>query len=141
MDKEVLNLVNQKDDLQLVIRCHLVIEHYLVKFIELKLVNPEEFNSERLNFRQKVELAIALGSIDKSKKGILLALNKLRNKYAHDMRHKVTDNEIKQLESALYSSGRIGLSNTSYYDKSTVEKLGGIFLLIYTHLSMDFENA
>ncbi len=139
MDDKVLDLVNQDDHLQVVIRCHLVIEHFLVKIIEIKLPNPKEFQTDSLNFRQKVELAIALNGINKGKKGILLSLNKLRNRYAHDIEKRITEKEITELEGTLSSQEKEVLVSMRYYDKQVVGKLGGLFLLNYAYLAEQYE--
>lgn len=135
MDAMVVDLVNQKDDLQIAIRCHLVIEHFLIKIIEEKLCSPEDFNTDRLSFRQKVELAIALGGLNKEKKGILIYINKLRNKYAHDMDYHVSDSEIDEMYYIIGTNGQSALSKTSYGQMDNIGKLGGIFLVLYAYLS------
>ncbi|MXR69833.1 hypothetical protein GNT65_14315 [Shewanella sp. JBTF-M18] len=140
MDEKVIDLVNQEDDLQIVMRCHLVIEHYLVRIIELKLPKSDEFSIDRINFRQKVELAIALEGIFKEQKGLLLYINKLRNKYAHDMDKEITDIEIKEMESAMTDGEKEKLAETGYYNKCKVGKLGGIFLMLYAYLTAEYEH-
>lgn len=134
MKENFLSLINQDDDLQVAIRCHLVIEYYLIKIIEIKLVIPNEFDIDRLTFKQKVELAISLKGIQKEKKGLLLYINKLRNKYAHDLDHKVTDKEISEMHSMLTQDDKDQLSKTAYSSTNNARKLGGIYLMLYAYL-------
>ena len=139
MDSELVDLVNQEDDLQIAIRCHLVVEHFLVKIIQVKLPISNEFSPSRLTFRQKVELCVALDGIRREKKGVLLYINKLRNKYAHDMGHKVSEQDIQELYSLLDADDRDALAITSYDELGPEGKLGGHFLILYGYLNEEYE--
>jgi hypothetical protein len=81
------------DPLALVIRGHLYVENALIKKIESCLSHPAEFDSARLEFPGKVQLAVALGKVDAADKGALTFLNGLRKKFAHNLGTLLTDKE------------------------------------------------
>jgi hypothetical protein len=137
VDHYILDLVNFGDELQVAIRCHLAIEHHLINVIESELKYPNEFSTSKLNFRQKVELAIALGKIDKGMKGTFLSINKLRNQFAHDMHKKITEQEMDELYSTLNSQSREALGKTNYSEGDAISKFGGIFLVLYAYLTKE----
>ncbi|MCX8789001.1 hypothetical protein [Vibrio parahaemolyticus] len=140
MEQKVLDLVNSGDELSIAIRCHLIVEHYLIQKIEQHLPLKNELNIASLNFRQKVELGVALKAIDKDMKGTFLAINKLRNQYAHDMDKCVTEKEVTELYSTLTSQSRLALAHTDYENYCSAGKLGGIMLMLYCYLTANAQE-
>lgn len=91
----LIDRMSVNDPLQAIIRGHLILESRLIKIIELCLKNKEEINVTKLRFPIKVELAYALGAIkDKSYKSILLNINTLRNKFAHDINKELKEEDV-----------------------------------------------
>jgi len=135
VDQDILDLVNNGDELQISIRCHLIVEHFLIQVIEKRLMYKNEFKIDKLSFRQKIELAIALGAIEKDMKGIFLSINKLRNQFAHDMHKQITDIEIHEMYSSLNSLCREALSKTDYVHGDAISKFGGLFLMLHAYLT------
>ena len=137
----VLELVNQGNDLLIVIRCHLLIESYLIKLIESELPNPSALNIDKLNFTQKIELGLALDILHQDMKGFLLKINNLRNKFAHDHLKKITEKDITELENCLDKEIREELLVPGIYrcDCET-EKLAGLFLLAISYLQAHIKD-
>jgi hypothetical protein len=75
----------------------LYVEHVLIEFISHAVENPEAIEFSKLSFPSKVELAIALNLIEKELMSPLKILNSLRNKVAHNLRYKFTDEDKRQL--------------------------------------------
>ena len=133
----VLEFVNQGNDLLIMIRCHLLIGSYLIKIIEANLEIPSALEIDKLNFRQKVGLAIALGGLHQEMKGLLLKLNSIRNKFAHDHLKRITDEEIIELENTLTKDEKESLlPNDLYRCDCATKKLAGIFLMAISYLQV-----
>lgn len=92
--------LNSKDPLALVIRAHLYVEAVLIRHIEAALVNKGQFDSASLTFPRKVKLAAAMGKVSNADVSALLALNSLRNRFAHKLDTHLQDQD----EHALYST-------------------------------------
>ena len=136
-DKLILELVNQGNDLLIVIRCHLLLESYLIKIIESILPNPSELEIDKLSFIQKVGLALAINGISHEMKGLLIKLNSIRNKFAHDHLKTITDKEIIELENTMSIEQRKELMPEELYRcECATEKLGGLFLLAISYLQV-----
>src|SRR6266849_938778 len=73
-------------ELSPIVRCHLVLEHYLIEYIEKRNPNLGSLIDARLNFPRILQLARgpkseAVPTIEKG----ALALNWIRNRLAHDL--------------------------------------------------------
>ncbi len=75
---------------------HLMVEFMLVKVIEISSPKLLDF-AEDLNHFRLVKLANGLGLITDSQADVLLKINKVRNKFAHNVTFRPTVNEMKQL--------------------------------------------
>ena len=84
------------DDLGLILRAHLYLEAVLTELIQERLNEPDSLDLERLNFATKVDLAIALAVIHHSEKAPLAFLNKLRNRFAHHLDARLTEQDERQ---------------------------------------------
>jgi hypothetical protein len=93
--------LNTTDPLALVIRAHLYVEAILIRHIETVVVNREQFDSARLPFRTKIELAVAIGRVDPADVGALNVLNSLRNKFAHKLDTLLQEQDESKLHNAL----------------------------------------
>jgi len=63
--------------------------------------DPTAFDSARLHFPTKVNLAVALGTVDRADVRAFTALNGLRLRFAHDVGTKLTDQHELNLYNAL----------------------------------------
>lgn len=73
-----------------------MVEFMLVKIIEISSPKLLDF-AEDLNHFRLVKLANGLGLINDYQTDVLLEINKVRNKFAHDLTFKPTVDEMKQL--------------------------------------------
>jgi hypothetical protein len=89
------------DPLTVVIRGHIFIESRLANLIESKLVEPGAIDVGRLNFHNKVGLAVALGSLPIELKQSLKTLNGLRNRLAHNVHAQITRADAERLFKSL----------------------------------------
>lgn len=75
---------------------HLMIEFLLVKCIELKTPSLTNF-VESLNHRKLIELAHGLNLINQNMKEVLISINSMRNKLAHNISYRPSITEYKNL--------------------------------------------
>jgi hypothetical protein len=75
------------------LRCHLVVEFYLTRYLRFKNLALGDPDKARLSFVQKVDLADGPGLLEGELFIGLRRLNKMRNRIAHTLRAEVTDED------------------------------------------------
>ena len=97
-NKEILELLNRKvDELGTILKCHLILEFYIDKYLEAAYPTVTNWQNSRLTFAQKLEI------INNSKTPIgmyyssIKCLNSLRNKFSHKISYKVEDKDYKEI--------------------------------------------
>jgi len=93
------------DSIGVVVACHLVVEHYLTRFLQISSPKEFDWDAARLTFTQK--LSIASGK-DSSLNSIGLVegikrLNTIRNNMSHNIRTSVTGTDVLVLRRVLQS--------------------------------------
>jgi hypothetical protein len=96
------------DDLGMVVRAHIHLEHELREFILAAAPRPAEVKFSDYDFASTVRLALVLG-LDPTLKAGLTSLATLRNKFAHKLDAKLIEQDAKQLYSALSSADKADL--------------------------------
>ncbi|MGG3940964.1 hypothetical protein ABEV54_05810 [Peribacillus psychrosaccharolyticus] len=91
----------KKDKLYLILRGHIYIDNQINNLLEGFLPNPDVLELYKESFYRKVILALSLNLIEQKHCDALLQFNDFRNKYAHRLRYKVTNREIKELKESL----------------------------------------
>ncbi|WP_257139109.1 hypothetical protein [Bacillus pseudomycoides] len=94
---EFMKATNEEDELQIVLRGHIYIEHEIERLLRNHLVEPDAILSNRFTFMSKLNLAVALGLISMDKKIPYKILNDLRNDYAHELNYKMTGKALRGL--------------------------------------------
>jgi hypothetical protein len=82
----------------LVLRGHLYIENELNNLLKKFIPNSAILKLNKQGFYKKLELALALDLIEKEHFDSLEYLNELRNNYAHNLKYKLSVNEINKLK-------------------------------------------
>lgn len=85
------------DPLTMVVKAHLYIESVLNKLIATYLENPKALDLERMPFAQKIQLGISLGLIDRREKRALIGLNRIRNRFVHNLEAALTEKDAAAL--------------------------------------------
>lgn len=82
--------------------CHLCIEHYIEKLIELSTPSIWEWSKSRMTFSQKFKLIKNLQFLKETKfdRGIEI-VNFIRNRLSHDMMAKIDKTKIEELKSII----------------------------------------
>lgn len=78
---------------QIILRAHLYIEHELTEIIRKYFKHPEEI-IRQLNFSRKLGVLLALGEISQDLKAPINHLNRLRNKYAHELDYQFSEQDF-----------------------------------------------
>jgi hypothetical protein len=78
-----------------ILTCHLLIEHHINKFIELRTPKEFDWDESRLTFSQKLKLVKKDHPFQKYKfiKGIEI-INKIRNTYSHTLEVSIDEKDI-----------------------------------------------
>jgi hypothetical protein len=93
-------MLEQDNDLEMLIRAHIHVEHELREFILAAAPQPAEVKLSEYDYAGTLRLAMTLG-LDPALEAGLSAVGKLRNKFAHRLDMKLTDEEAKQIYSTL----------------------------------------
>ena len=88
---------NTDDEMQSVLRSHLYIEHEITGLLETYLKEPEVILGRNFFFMNKINLATALGLIEKDERIIFLKINNLRNKFAHNLHFNLSEDDYSNL--------------------------------------------
>ncbi len=91
------------ENLQVVIRAHLISEQLLNAILTEHFPKVEVINLDRLNFLTKARLAVAMGLFAEYVLPAMTALNSLRNKFAHDLHYEFAAQDKLDLLNSLPS--------------------------------------
>jgi hypothetical protein len=105
-DDELLAAVNAPDLLTVAIRGHQCVEAALNQLLNAALTAPHEIEIKRVSFAPKVDLAIALGLLRVDSRALFLAVNRIRNQYAHDQQAQFDSNQSADVANAFSSYHR-----------------------------------
>ena len=84
LNQQFANDLAKEDDLGMVLRGHLHVEHQLKEFISLFLPFSERCNWQKLGYAQKIELALSCG-LPADMRTPLEKIGSLRNSFAHKL--------------------------------------------------------
>ena len=93
-----IDALNSEDDLGMVVRAHIHIEHELRDFVTSAAPRPDQVKFP--NFDGTLRLALVLG-LDARLKPALNAVGKLRNKFSHRLGMKLGSQEVNDLFATL----------------------------------------
>ena len=120
-DRSFYVALTGQDEIGVVIRAHIYIEQLVNEALERLIPYPDPMEAMRLDYSQRVHLLVALG-LKEQHLSPLLALGRLRNKFAHKLDAGLTegvvndffrtfDGENRQIIQNAYSSARDKLSS------------------------------
>lgn len=100
-NQRFLRLSQQSHDLMgRVLKCHLIIENYLEKYLISEL-GLNELSSVKLSFWQKAKLIPNQGKAASYVKLGILEINKIRNKFSHNIEAQLRESDISQISEVL----------------------------------------
>ncbi|TXN07011.1 hypothetical protein FV222_03680 [Methylobacterium sp. WL103] len=95
----------REDELGIVIRGHIHVEHELIDFIRMMISPPEILSALDLDYKDKCKLASALG-LHKALQAPLKFAGSYRNRFAHNLGVDITQQDADNFHSALLLKGR-----------------------------------
>lgn len=99
---EDLEVVQDADDVMtVVLRGHQLVDELMDIAISDRLAQPHALEVKAMPFSLKSDLAIALGILPDSFRGLFTAINRLRNRFAHDRRAVLGADEARDLYNSL----------------------------------------
>jgi hypothetical protein len=143
VDSGFFSIGEEDNELAVVIRSHLYIEHQLERFVRANLPNPDELG-ERLGYATYVRLALACG-LRPDLKSSLNALGDLRNKFLRDLRTSLTDEEMEQFHALrgfrLKDGPQVAANFYDLTPQSPRRQMGEYLWLIARALEEEIENG
>jgi hypothetical protein len=82
---------------EVLLRGHLWIEHFLEKFLVLKFKRPEAVALDRLTWIHKLNLCNGLGVLRNWEMPAFSEINRLRNRIAHDLAGELSEEDVAKL--------------------------------------------
>ena len=96
--QEYRGLIEGEDkNLSVVLRSHLIIEHYIDRYIALAIPEIEDWEQLRLTFSNKLEIINNRRTSIAMLYPAIKALNKIRNKYAHNLNYKPNESDYEPI--------------------------------------------
>lgn len=128
------------EELHMLLRGHLYLEWMLAEILRRKMSNPESLAALNMGFYKLVKLHEAMGLLDQAEVELLLALNRLRNRYAHRLGFDLTfDNAFELAE--LAGKACVDFSDeTIYIDKSLSKEWYGTYGALHEVIRNTFDH-
>jgi hypothetical protein len=100
-DAEFRAIVNGNDEAVISIRGHVAIEAALSEVIAQALPAAHEIELERISFPLKIDLAIALKAIRPESRPLLVVLNRVRNRFAHEASATLEESDFAEIRNSM----------------------------------------
>jgi hypothetical protein len=89
-----------------IVHTHLYLDHILTQILIGALMKPKALQVDRLSFSQKVAFLDALGLLSDELKRTVLAINKVRNKIAHEIDFNISAEDQNRLRYTVSSEAK-----------------------------------
>src|SRR5664279_6322103 len=130
---ELERQIAMDDDLSAVLRAHLYLE--VIVNASLKLDGVSDAASARLSVSKRVDRAIAAERIPEAYKPVLLAINDLRNRFAHEWYAKLTLDDVVAVDRAMsFPSADARAEFISAHPDRPTEGLAFVFGILFGYL-------
>lgn len=128
------------EELHMLLRGHLYLEWMLAEILRRKMSSPGSLAALSMGFYKLVKLLEAMGLLDQAEVELLLALNRLRNKYAHRPGFDLTFDSAFEL-AELAGKARVDFSDeTIYRDKPLSEESYGTYGALHEVIRNTFDH-
>ncbi len=98
----------REDDVGLVLKGHLHVEHQLIELISMSLPFKERCDWSRIGYRGKIELALSCG-LPNDMRLPLKRIGTLRNNFAHDLGANIEKKKVMDIYNGLSERLREGI--------------------------------
>lgn len=103
-DIEFSSMIKQKtDEMSVVLKCHLISEYYIDKYLRSAFPSISAFDELKLSFSHKLKMIHCNNSHFSYYNNAITELNRLRNKFAHNLAYTICDNDIKEMKNVMYA--------------------------------------
>lgn len=91
-----------------VLSCHLIVEHFITKYLEAHTPAIVDWDGSRLSFYQKLTLASGKDSLLRKNKLIpaIKALNQIRNQLSHNLEATISESDVSPIIEATNTLSR-----------------------------------
>ena len=125
-----IKVVNPKlDPILMVLKALLLAEYYIDQIISLEIPRGDILLDNNFTFSQKLIIVKALNIMDNGLWDSINALNKLRNRGAHDMEYKISETDIDKIG---FPQGK---AYTELKEKQTLDKKSLLHLTLISTVS------
>lgn len=98
-NNKILQLLNREiDELGRVLKCHLIVEHYLDNYLSVAFPSIDNWDNARLTFSQKLELTQNKRTIFSYYYPAIKNLNLLRNTFSHKLDYSINSKDCQEIE-------------------------------------------
>lgn len=117
-----------------IISCHLVLEHFINRELELlNNISYQQRKDARLTFYSKVKMLPKTGMLYSPLIKAIIKVNTLRNMYAHNLNYEITETQMKEIDRWVE---KIPNSNFSKLNKiERIEKFAQFCILVFSFRS------
>ena len=96
-DKIISLLDSKTDELGTVLKCHLIIEHYIDEYLANSYPTIKSWDKARLTFNHKLELINNPHTVVGMLYPGIKCINSLRNKFSHKLAFKIEKRDFKEI--------------------------------------------
>lgn len=121
LERFAQHLFEPESYFEILLRGHLWMENLINRILEIQVVNEGALDLDRIGFRQKVDIAQAFGFISQNDGYALKALNRLRNRLAHNLMAEPSGSEIRDLVNTLTGAVKAGY-DAALHDPETIKQ-------------------
>jgi len=135
-------LIDRSPDWSCIIASHIHLDRVLSCFLEEFCVRPKSVSSggRRMNALDKAAFLHGVGVLSDGSLHVVNLLNKLRNKFAHELNFEVSDDRVSEYRSTLISEFGDRVYSREEYQKSTDGKLDFKLMLKLSVLFVEEER-
>lgn len=91
---QFLNDLQREDEVGMVLRAHIHIEHAIIEILECVAPNYLYIDKVKLDYSRRVAIAVAFDAIRPDLYLPLINIGKLRNKFAHRLGYKIASQDV-----------------------------------------------
>lgn len=136
-------IVQRSDPLELLIRGHLWLEYSINALLERALEDASHLDRARLSFSQRLAVAAALGLIEAEEVNAIRAINRLRNRVAHELDAEISTEDEERILQAAGPGLRAVVEKPVGKDATLPVRTGGLvyLLVVKLHRRLDQRQA
>ncbi|HEV7333646.1 MAG TPA: hypothetical protein VGN63_21610 [Flavisolibacter sp.] len=134
-NKKIIELFDRRADvLGRVLKCHLIIEHYIDSYLESAFPTITHWKESRLSFSQKMHLIYNEHVSISMYFSAIKELNTIRNQFAHNLEYDIKEGDTSAIKTVMYAwysaLGKNELDGIALIEDFTLWFCGNLNILI-----------